>query len=235
MPTKSSSFPTLDSGEQFVDMPARGPTLPASASGKRKRDDEISNNPDHLPTPASSHKQSLTPEASSKKPRAVGPTLPPASLDERPQTDPESAPEASSDDDDFGPALPNADPASQDSKRDVQNAAWPAEPPMPAKSGRDEWMIVPPSNSDWSSRVDPTKLRNRKFNTGKGAKGPDQVTSNGEDRKWTETPDEKKARLQREMMGITDTERSRQHHGEEAKDAAATQKLREYNVSPSAA
>jgi len=58
-------------------------------------------------------------------------------------------------------------------------------------------MLVPPSNSDWSSRVDPTKLKNRKFQSGKGARAPGA----GDSAVWTETPEEKRRRLEDEVMG----------------------------------
>jgi len=40
------------------------------------------------------------------------------------------------------------------------------------KPQREEWMLLPPTNDDWSSRVDPTKLKARKFQSGKGSKAP---------------------------------------------------------------
>lgn len=51
--------------------------------------------------------------------------------------------------------------------------------------------------------MDPTKLKNRKFNSGKGAKAP--AASGGENeigRTWTETPEQKRQRLADEMMGV---------------------------------
>lgn len=62
-------------------------------------------------------------------------------------------------------------------------------------------MLVPPKESDWTSRVDPTKLRNRKFNTGRGAKAPAQKSS-GDNALWTETPEQKRQRLADELMGV---------------------------------
>ncbi|KAL8932427.1 MAG: hypothetical protein Q9211_006318 [Gyalolechia sp. 1 TL-2023] len=67
-------------------------------------------------------------------------------------------------------------------------------------------MLIPPSQDDWSARIDPTKLRNRKFNTGKGAKAPpsSKGAAGGVDTNalWTETPEQKRQRLEDEMMGV---------------------------------
>jgi hypothetical protein len=46
--------------------------------------------------------------------------------------------------------------------------------------------------------MDPTKMRARKFNTGKGAGGTGGMSS-----AWTETPEQKLKRLQDEALGIT--------------------------------
>ena len=106
-------------------------------------------------------------------------------------------------------------------------------PQVSSKSQRDEWMIVPPSNGDWSARVDPTKLKARKFNTGKGANTESQDATAGGGNKWTETPTEKRARLEREVMGISDktTAKLKVPPQDTVKADAASQKLREYTVS----
>lgn len=100
-------------------------------------------------------------------------------------------------------------------------------------------MIVPPSAGDWTARVDPTKLRNRKFNTGKSAKtaaaggggGPNQV----DNAIWLETPEQKRQRLADEVMGV---QRKVGRKGPEAAEAGpskedeiAARRIREYNVS----
>jgi hypothetical protein len=131
--------------------------------------------------------------------RILGPSLPPAPLSERPSSPPNSN-DSSSDDDDFGPSLPST-PNNQ--PRPPQSAIEPsfASEQSPPKPKREEWMLIPPSQSDWSSRIDPTKLRNRKFNTGKGAKAPPPKSS-GNTALWTETPEQKQRRLADEVMGV---------------------------------
>ena len=68
---------------------------------------------------------------------------------------------------------------------------------------RDTWMLVPPKQDDLSSRFDPSKLRNRKFNTGKGAKAPSSLhAGRGDNALWTETAEQKRQRLEDEVMGV---------------------------------
>ncbi len=212
-------------------MPSVGPSLPSAPAEKRKREAEEQ---DVEVASQSSNPRSASPSSPAKKPRIIGPTLPPASLDERPSGPAESDEDSSSDDDDdFGPSLPTGTSQKPGISIDQLStaSATGSQAPAPAKSQRDEWMIVPPSSDDWSSRVDPTKLKNRKFNTGKGSKGPAQTTGKENDASWTETADEKKARLQREMMGVKDISAAKDSPRDDAKARENARKLREYNVS----
>jgi Protein of unknown function (DUF3752) len=214
-------------------MPSVGPTLSQAQAEKRKRepndgDDEAASPPSRSPNPRLASQSS-----SAKRARVIGPSLPPASLDERPPQPPDSDATSSSGDDDFGPSLPTSTSqlpgASTDGPLTVP--ATGAEASAPKKSQRDEWMIVPPTSGDWSSRIDPTKLKNRKFNAGKGAKGPAQTSGEESNANWTETLDDKRARLRREILGLKDVSTTRDSPEDDGKARENAKKLREYNVS----
>lgn len=171
-----------------------GPQLPPASAEKRKRDE----NETSLTDPESVASNYDKAEASPKRARVVGPSLPSATLEEQPTVRKDSdTDETSDEDDEYGPALPSTSKSQQ-----VKGPP----PPIPEPAvlpKRDEWMTLAASNGDWSSRIDPTKLKNRKFNTGRGAKGPSQTSGGGSD-SWHETPAEKQARLQRQVLGIQD-------------------------------
>ncbi|KAL9124239.1 MAG: hypothetical protein Q9217_006414 [Psora testacea] len=224
-----------------------GPQLPAHLSTKRKRDDS---DDDPIPIPPKGSRSSSSPTSSDKHNcRIIGPAAPPASLAKLPPADPDKTPtgekkqdndDSSSDDDDFGPSLPPA-PGSRKAAEEHQRQQK-LEDRLAAKEAakrpqREEWMLVPPSSSDWGSRVDPTKLKNRKFNTGKGSKGPSTQSSQGGgvDSTWLETPEQKRQRLEDEVLGrkkpaqlgpSEDDEKDRLR----AKEARATEaRIREFN------
>jgi hypothetical protein len=92
-------------------------------------------------------------------------------------------------------------------------------------------MTLAPEGGDWSQRVDPTKLKNRKFNTGRGAKAPAQA-GGGIAEAWHETPEEKLARLRREALGIRDKSSSTKSAPQRSvHDEATAKRMKEYNVS----
>ena len=136
----------------------------------------------------------------SKPARVAGPTPPPAPLDERPPNPPED--DSDSSDDDFGPAPPPANANISSYEHDQPGkSAFDTDPDYteaPKKAQRDDWMTMPPTQDDLAARMDPTKMRARKFNTGKSAGGGGGMSS-----AWTETPEQKLKRLQDEAMGIT--------------------------------
>ncbi|KAB8073242.1 hypothetical protein BDV29DRAFT_175926 [Aspergillus leporis] len=68
------------------------------------------------------------------------------------------------------------------------------------RSHRDEWMLQPPGSTGWASKVDPTKLKSRKFQTGRSA--PNSQLGDI-DSSWTETPEQKMKRLQDKVMGVS--------------------------------
>ena len=216
-------------------MPSIGPQLPPELQKRKRSDGEDEDNESSDsstgPGPALQPERRSSPP-STKRARVVGPAPPPAPLDERPPNDPMHDDEDSeSDDDGFGPSLPSTSDAM---KRPSESSTIGPRPSQPAASAtRDEWMTLAPTNGDWSSRVDPTKLKSRKFNTGKGSKAPMQSGSGG-DTSWHETPEQKQERLKREMMGIKDTSSSaassRTASKHDAYDDATSRRLKEYNV-----
>ncbi|KAI9815647.1 MAG: hypothetical protein M1826_001956 [Phylliscum demangeonii] len=211
-------------------MTSAAPLIPSELIAKRKREDEDgeistmapATGPTTIPLdPASSHPS----PSADKRRRVIGPTLPPGfpgHQDAPDPADPKKDEESSSSGDDgVGPALPTA-----------QNRADGIVAEKKALQ-REEWMLVPPKQDDWSARVDPTKLRNRKFNTGRGAKAPAQSTGE-ESSLWTETPEQKRQRLAEEVMGIrklaTDVTTKGTETRNSAADEATAQRIQEYNV-----
>lgn len=115
------------------------------------------------------------------------------------QADDASSSSDEDDDDDYGPSLPPPVGAqTAPATRPDTSVPTPAEPSINTTSKRDDWMLRPPDELDLSARVDPTKLRNRKFNTAPSRPG----ASSGPSKMWTETPEEKRRRLENEVMGI---------------------------------
>ena len=96
-------------------MPSVGPQLPPHILAKRKREEEQdvqAQQADDRPAHHEVIKASLScsPDEAGKRRRVVGPTLPPAPLDERPRRPVKTSGDesSSSDDDGIGPALPPA-------------------------------------------------------------------------------------------------------------------------------
>ncbi|KAL3461069.1 hypothetical protein BJX64DRAFT_261618 [Aspergillus heterothallicus] len=173
-----------------------------------------------------------------KRRKVIGPSFPPPTEPSKHSDKCEAHSDSdSSDDDDFGPSLPP--PA----------GSAPAPQPIPqasisttaekhaAKSApqRDSWMLAPPTGDSRSSRVDPTKLRNRKFQSGPRV-GSATTGSGGVDSSWTETPEEKMRRLQNEAMGIVSSASTGgggttgvANEAEEKKAQAMREKVQRYN------
>ena len=219
-------------------MPSIGPQLPPHLQDRKRSHAEADDNSssDSSTGPAlPSRSEKETSPASPKRIRVVGPAPPPAPLDERPPLDPPANDDdesESDDDDDFGPSLPSAsDSVARSSIASVKTHVSASA----SATKRDEWMTIAPTNGDWSSRVDPTKLKNRKFNTGKGAKAPPRAGASG-DASWHETPEQKQERLKREVLGIKDASESsatsRPGAAPNAQDDATARRLKEYKVRP---
>lgn len=216
-------------------MPTVGPELPPHLTAKRKRPADEEGD-QAASDRRISRSRSSSSDGGQKRPWVIGPSLPPAALDELPTLKRNLNAESDSDDD-FGPAPPPAAGKSDGGAQTFHDEAFAAEEQArntAKKLQREEWMLVPPKQDDWSSRVDPTKLKNRKFNTGKGAKGPAQ--KGGTDSTlWTETPMEKRKRLEDEVMGVkkpAHLDQGSHNSATNSAEAKETEKrISDYNVS----
>ncbi|KAE8376170.1 hypothetical protein BDV26DRAFT_266082 [Aspergillus bertholletiae] len=141
-----------------------------------------------------------------KRRRVVGPTLPVSKPTDDHTLDSTGQDESSDDDDDdIGPSLP----PSGTMKTEIVDTGIHSNTPtnLSTKQGhagedqshRDEWMLQPPGPSGRTSRVDPTRLKNRKFQSGRSAPNSQP---RGVDSSWTETPEQKMKRLQDKVMGV---------------------------------
>ncbi|EIT83237.1 hypothetical protein COH20_012825 [Aspergillus flavus] len=140
-----------------------------------------------------------------KRRRVVGPTLPLSNPADDDTLDSNGENE-SSDDDDIGPCLPPSGPMETKLVDAKTHGDTPYDPLTEQghagedRSHRDEWMLQPPGSSGRTARVDPTKLRSRKFQSGRSASN----SQSGEvDSSWTETPEQKMKRLQDKVMGVS--------------------------------
>ncbi|KAJ8066445.1 hypothetical protein OCU04_005504 [Sclerotinia nivalis] len=195
-----------------------------------------SKNPDELEIGSSDDDDSYGPSIPNQRmaapppKRVLGPALPPASLTERPSYPPNSD---SDSDSDYGPSLPptagSAAAIALESQRAQEAQAAAARSNEPSKPQRPDWMLAPPTSSDWTSKIDPTKLKARKFAGGKGAKAPGEKT--GVSTIWTETPEEKRQRLEDTVLGRQDSDTSSARTRVETKvDEETDKKVREYNA-----
>ena len=214
-------------------MPPVGPELPPHLAAKRKRQDTDL----ELELISPRRRSTSSSDGAEKRRKVIGPSLPPANLDERPSTDPNSASNSDSEED-LGPALPPT-PGSNRQTLESPPTQSHTDESLEATSGkdtkRDAWMLVPPKQDDLSSRFDPSKLRNRKFNTGKGAKAPSH-TGQSDNALWTETAEQKRQRLEDEVMGVRkpaqlDQDTATKSRKSEAEAKETEKRIREYNVS----
>lgn len=237
MQRQSRYFPIVNRTHRslFTNMSTAGPELPPHLLAKRKREKEAQAQSSTSPSRSRSSSTSST-KSSVKRRRVLGPSLPPAPLSEQPI--PNSNPANSncnSDSDsesDVGPSLPPP-PGEQDGLLSAQHhQITPDEGAAledSSKPQREEWMLIPPQASDWSSRVDPTKLRNRKFNT---SKAPPSKGNSKESALWTETPEQKRQRLKNEVMGVSKPAQlgpDEKKKGNEAEVRETQRRIREYN------
>ncbi|KAK6505378.1 hypothetical protein TWF481_007283 [Arthrobotrys musiformis] len=106
----------------------------------------------------------------------------------------------SSSGDEIGPSLPGFRGSAADEEAAAQRRLASRVQAASEKITRDEWMLVPPEHGDWTSKVDPTKIRSRKFQTGKGARAP--TAKGGDNSLWMETAADKAKRVADEVMGV---------------------------------
>lgn len=177
-----------------------GAELPPHLLAKRKRQQD--EQAQDAPPITSGAKRSPSPESAEKRRRVVGPAMPPAPLEQRPTEPAQQQEDESSDDDDFGPSLPPTGAELLEDGASTKPEGYAVEAQAePGKPKRDDWMTMPPEQDGLVSRMDPSKLRARGFNTGKGAKAP--AEKGGDSSAWHETPEQKRKRLEDEMMGIS--------------------------------
>lgn len=213
--------------------PALAPVGPVNPDEIDVATDDSSD--DDGPQPAASIGPTLPEQA--QKPRVIGPSMPPPEFSKKYEDNEHGKvdEEDSGSDDDIGPALPSAAEEPDDTNRidAEQTTAETHSQTDAAKLTRDDWMLAAPSGSDWTSRVDPTKLRNRKFDT--NAKGGSAPSGPGGKDMWSETPEQKRQRLQNEVLGIAGPEKGvsqPQQSGRPARtdeDEEKERRIREYN------
>ncbi|KAL4979428.1 hypothetical protein BDW66DRAFT_102610 [Aspergillus desertorum] len=164
-----------------------------------------------------------------KRRKVIGPSLPPPTSRTDSNSDNNNNSDSDSSDDGFGPSLP---PPAESVPQQFKLAQIPSQlstseevESKPAPK-RDAWMLAPPTGGSNPSRVDPTKLRNRKFQSGPRV-GNAPIGGGGVDSSWTETPDEKMRRLQDEVMGISSSLVPRVSGAGLGADDKVTQAMRE--------
>lgn len=154
-------------------------------------DDEYGPKPSGAPAPTAqnSNKDEINLDSDSEDDMGPAPPPQPASAPSQPPAEEED----SSSEDDYGPSLPSAA---------TRAPIGPSLPPSAAEADeapkRDNWMLAPPPSGPLSVN-DPSKIAARSFSSKPSSK-PKEGTSSI----WTETPEEKLARLQASVLGKSD-------------------------------
>lgn len=174
--------------------PAIGPSAPPATFNQ----DEISLSDEDdasTKTPATTDR----PPAPTPARRVIGPAPPPNNLSERPTTDPDSQHSDSDSDSDYGPALPTAN--SHQHRAALAHTALQTSAAASASAApkRDDWMLAPAASTERAA-PDPTKLKSRKFASGRAA-AASEMHAGGISSIWTETPEEKRQRLADAVLG----------------------------------
>lgn len=175
--------------------------------------------------------------APSPKKRVIGPSLPSStSPSAQPEPQSNSGSDSGSDsesDDDFGPSLPPSQGGSAAApiEQSADNRSAPPNVHEKKDSQRDRWMLQPPEQSDWARNLDPTQIRNRKFQTGRSARS---ATSKQVDASWMETPEERMRRLGDEVMGVSapsSDDKKPASSSSAARAKSMEDRIKEFNVS----
>lgn len=214
--------------------PSIGPTLTTSNNTDEiPLDDSNAEDSDAGPAPARPRASGPTAPTAAPK-RVMGPALPPGPLSERPPSPPaggnddDEDDDDDDDDDDYGPSLPTS--TTHQARHTQALAAAAAAESLASARGpqRDDWMLAPPTSSGPAD--DPTRMRARKFNTGPrataaaasgGGAGSGEISSI-----WTETPEQKRKRLEDAVLGRNGTTGS-SHAGGSAGGASSKEKEEE--------
>ncbi|KAI1392837.1 uncharacterized protein F4822DRAFT_392361 [Hypoxylon trugodes] len=209
-PTNKDEIPLDDSDDDDIGpsappppaapKPSIGPTLPPTNQDEIPLDSsEDEAGPAPPPAPTTPAPAPAGPSPARIK-RIHGPAPPPAPLSERPPNPPNPDSESDSDDD-YGPALPTS--ASHTTRAARAQAASAAA--LAAGPQRDDWMLAPPTSSGYRA-PDPTKLKSRRFASGPRTNpNPSSGSSGGEISSiWTETPEQKRKRLENAVLGRND-------------------------------
>ena len=97
---------------------------------------------------------------------------------------------------------------------------------------RDDWMMLPPTADGLSKNLDPTK-RAKQFRSGpKASLG--SGGGGGMDSSWMETPEEKRKRLQDQVLGVSSAPASSKTSSEKARsrqDEESARRIKEHSVS----
>ncbi|KAI0392343.1 hypothetical protein F5Y17DRAFT_362609 [Xylariaceae sp. FL0594] len=179
-----------------------GPTLPPPTTAANEdeialdsEDDDDTTGPAPPPPPSNR--------------RILGPAPPPAPLAQRPPSSPNhSSSDSEESDDGYGPALPHT--TSHQSRQALALEAAEAADRAARQAGpkRDEWMLLPPTAGTGFAAVpiDTTKMKARRFNSGPRASSSsnNQGEGGGVSSIWTETPEEKRKRLENAVLGRVD-------------------------------
>lgn len=171
-----------------------------------------------------------------KQARVIGPALPPQ-LSAAADSDNQESSEDESSDDDFGPRLPSSSKsasATTVSYKETPTTSLSSVPDKtPTVSG--SWMTISPEDEQQAGGLRaPPKLKARGFQTGRAARTSTTDTGGGVSQPWAETAEEKRIRLENEIMGIK-TNLGSTNSDSSAYDAAAKAKkltkerMREFN------